>query len=130
MAAKSALPSFLLFISLGVTTCVPPTRSDVRPVLLFVGSGTSANDVAAVETILQDRHLEYSVATSQQLNAMNESQFMAHRLLVVPGGNFLAMSESLSPRTTANIRNAVHGGLNYLGICAGAFLAGDGSHAT
>src|SRR5262249_43960557 len=33
---------------------------------------------------------------------------------------------SLTPRTTANIHDAVQGGLNYLGICAGAFLAGDG----
>ena len=57
---------------------------------------------------------------------MSESQLMAHRLLVVPGGNFIDMSASLTSQTTARIRDAVQHGLNYLGICAGAFLAGDG----
>jgi glutamine amidotransferase-like uncharacterized protein len=34
------------------------------------------------------------------------------------------MGNSLTASTTANVRNAVRGGLNYLGICAGGFLAG------
>src|SRR5258708_4392254 len=53
-------------------------------------------------------------------------ELMAYRLIIVPGGNFIAMSASLTPRTTAKIHDAVQGGVNYLGICAGAFLAGDG----
>jgi glutamine amidotransferase-like uncharacterized protein len=59
---------------------------------------------------------------------MNASQLMAYRLMVVPGGNFLAIGDSLTPRTTANVHNAVQGGLNYLGICGGAFLAGHASY--
>lgn len=35
---------------------------------------------------------------------------------------------SLAPSTTANIHNAVQGGFNYLGICAGGFLAGHASY--
>ena len=34
------------------------------------------------------------------------------------------MSASLTPRTTAIMHDAVQAGLNYLGMCAGAFLAG------
>jgi glutamine amidotransferase-like uncharacterized protein len=34
------------------------------------------------------------------------------------------MGKSLSPDTTAVVRNAVKGGMNYLGLCAGGFLAG------
>jgi glutamine amidotransferase PdxT len=55
---------------------------------------------------------------------MGESQLRAHRLLIVPGGNFVTMGKGLSPATAANVRNAVKSGLNYLGICVGAFLAG------
>ena len=51
---------------------------------------------------------------------------MAYRMVIVPGGNFMAMSASLTPRTTAAVHDAVQAGVNYLGICAGAFLAGDG----
>ena len=55
---------------------------------------------------------------------MTESQISRHRLLIVPGGNFVAMGNSLTAGTTATVRKAVNGGLNYLGICAGGFLAG------
>jgi glutamine amidotransferase-like uncharacterized protein len=57
---------------------------------------------------------------------MGTSQLTAYRLMIVPGGNFIDMSGSLTPRTTANVHDAVQAGLNYLGICAGAFIAGDG----
>ena len=56
---------------------------------------------------------------------MSESQLMAYRLMIVPGGNYITMGDSLTPGTTANIQNAVQGGLNYLGICAGGILAGN-----
>jgi glutamine amidotransferase-like uncharacterized protein len=55
---------------------------------------------------------------------MSESQVREYRLLIVPGGNFVHIGNGLSLRTTANIREAVQKGLNYLGICAGAFFAG------
>ena len=124
----SAVAPFLFLISPVLTACAPPEPSNVPPILLFTGTGTSANEVAAVEAILNNSHLKYSAITSQQLNGMNESQLMAYRLMVVPGGNFIAIGDSLTPSTTANIHNAVQGGLNYLGICAGGFLAGHASY--
>ena len=92
--------------------------------LLFTGTGTSANDVAAIEAILNSSHLNYSTVSSTQLNGMAEAQISEYRLLIVPGGNFVDMGNSLTAGTTANVRNAVKGGLNYLGLCAGGFLAG------
>jgi glutamine amidotransferase-like uncharacterized protein len=56
---------------------------------------------------------------------MSESQLKAYRLLIVPGGHYINMGDGLTRSTTANVRNAVHGGLNYLGICAGGLLAGN-----
>ncbi|HEX9160778.1 MAG TPA: BPL-N domain-containing protein [Thermoanaerobaculia bacterium] len=118
----------LFLISLAMTACAQPEPHSVPPILLFNGTGTSANDVAAVETILKNGHLRYSTVNSLQLNGMSEAQLMAYRLMIVPGGNFLAIGNSLTPSTTSNIHNAVQGGLNYLGICAGAFLAGHASY--
>jgi hypothetical protein len=120
-----------LLLLLALVSCDPPAPSsrapsNLAPILLFVGNGASAGDVAAVEQILNDNHLQYATATSQQLNGMSASQLMAYRLMVVPGGNFIDMASSLTRGATANIRAAVQGGLNYLGICAGAFLAADG----
>lgn len=64
------------------------------------------------------------MATSSQLNRMDQSQIRQYRLLLVPGGNFVEIGKSLTPGATANLRNAVQNGLNYLGICGGGFLAG------
>ena len=100
------------------------TSSGIGPVLLFTGTGTSPNDVAAVETILHSNYLGYAAVNSSRLNEMSESQIREYRLFIVAGGNFVDMGKSLTASTTANVRNAVKGGLNYLGICAGGFLAG------
>lgn len=94
-------------------------------VLLFTGTGTSRGDVTAVETILKANHLEYAAVDSTELNDMSESQMQAFHLLIIPGGNFINIGRGLTSRTAANIRGSVRGGLNYLGICAGAFFAGN-----
>jgi glutamine amidotransferase-like uncharacterized protein len=108
-----------------LTACAPPASNEVPPVLLFTGTGTSANDVVAVEAILKDRGLKFATVNSQQLNGMSESQLMAYRLLIIPGGNYITMGNSLTTNTTASIHNSVQGGLSYLGICAGGLLAGN-----
>jgi glutamine amidotransferase-like uncharacterized protein len=102
-----------------------PRRANIAPILLFEGTGTSPGDLAALERILSSERFNYSTANSPQLNAMSESQIQEYRLLIVPGGNFERIGNSLISSTTANIRNAIQNGLNYLGICAGAFFAGD-----
>src|SRR5262245_42810897 len=113
----------------GVTSRGPAVRSGVAaPILLFNGDGTSPNDVAAVETILNSGHLDYSTANSSQLNGMSESEIRNYRLLIVPGGNFIEIGDGLTASTTGNIRRAVQNGLNYLGICAGALFAGNSGY--
>ena len=96
----------------------------VPPVLLFNGTGCSPSDVKAVEAVLKSIGIDYSTANSAELNELTEFQLRRFRLLIVPGGNFIDMGRSLTPSTAANVRSAVQNGLNYLGICAGGFLAG------
>jgi glutamine amidotransferase-like uncharacterized protein len=118
--------AFIVALLITLTAC-GPGFADSRgnaPVLLFTGTGTSPGDVAALETILDSSHLSYSTVNSFQLNWMKESRISDYRLLIVPGGNFVQMGKSLSASTTTSVRNSVKGGMNYLGICAGGFLAG------
>ena len=125
-------PAFALALaaalSLGMAACAAPASTDPPSVLLFAGTGTSANDVTAVEGMLKQMRVEYATATSPQLNGMSKEQLMRYRLLIVPGGNFIMMGDSLTPTATATMHEAVQDGLNYLGICAGAFLAGRASY--
>jgi glutamine amidotransferase-like uncharacterized protein len=113
----------ILLLALAFTGCAP--RPDPGNILLFGGRGTSPGDVRAVEEILDRERLAYLTVDSSDLNAMDEARLRAHRLLIVPGGNFVHMGEGLAPVTAVHVRTAVQGGLNYLGICAGALLAGN-----
>jgi glutamine amidotransferase-like uncharacterized protein len=105
--------------------CGGPASFGTPDVLLFTGRGTSSNDVAAVEAVLERAHVSYAIANSKQLNSMSEARLRAYRLVIVPGGNFEEIGRGLSPKAVGTLRAAVRHGVNYLGICAGAFFAGD-----
>jgi glutamine amidotransferase-like uncharacterized protein len=95
------------------------------PVLLFDGTGTSRGDVAALESLLAESGLAYDTAGSGTLDRMSDAELAAHRLLIVPGGDFMVIGKKLKGTTAAKIRSAVQGGLGYLGICGGALMAAD-----
>ena len=128
---------YAVLISMALTACgtggeearmpAPPALAPapITPILLFNGTGTSPGDVAALERILTSEHMSYSTVDSRQLNGISESRMRAYRLLIVQGGNFEHIGNNLNSRTTTSIRNAIQNGLNYLGICAGAFFAGN-----
>lgn len=118
--------ALIVFGSLVLTACDRSAPAPSAPILLFAGAGTSRGDVEAVARVLERDNLRYNTATSRQLNRMSTSELMAYRLVIVPGGNFIDMSASLTPQAAARVNEAVRRGVNYLGICAGAFLAGDG----
>lgn len=123
-----ALLALALASSLAPVACHRPGSDSAPSILLYVGAGASPNDVSALKHVLDENHLSYATATAAQLNAMDSAQFKAYRLLIMPGGDFLAMGNGLTPETTARVRNAVFGGLHYLGVCAGGFLAGTGRY--
>ena len=103
--------------------------SITTPILLFNGTGTSASDVTAVETMLASMKLGYATANSSQMDSMSQAKLETYKLLIVPGGNSITIGDNLSKSATTNIRNAVTvGGLHYLGVCAGAFFGGYSIH--
>jgi glutamine amidotransferase-like uncharacterized protein len=118
--------------ALAVTGCqnarewaLPLNSNPPALILLFNGAGSSRNDVAQFEGILNEEHLSYSLVNSAQLNDMSDERLRSYRLLIVPGGNYIDMGAGLWPATMTKVREAVRSGLNYLGICAGGLLAGD-----
>jgi hypothetical protein len=124
-ATRAHLAVVLVGLLAGCDRGARPLRPpNVTPILLFNGRGASVEDVAAFERILDNQHLAYSTVTSRQLADMNESALGAYRLLIVPGGNFETIGRHLTSNTLATVHGAVQGGLGYLGVCAGAILAG------
>src|SRR5262245_11254717 len=69
--AFEAVARLLFLIPLATMGCASPESNAVPPILLFNGTGTSPNDVASVETILKDHHLDYLTANSQRLNSVS-----------------------------------------------------------
>ena len=100
------------------------TYTSTTPILIFNGTGTSSTDVAAVESVVTSKGLAYHTVNSTQLDAMSQSQLMAYRLFIVPGGNSITIGSNLSSKATTTVHGAVSQGLNYLGICAGGFFGG------
>jgi len=98
--------------------------ASTTPVLIFNGTGTSPNDVTAIENVVKAKGLAYHTANSSQLDGMSQSQLTAYKLFIVPGGNSITIGNNLSSKATTTVRNAVAQGLNYLGICAGTFFGG------
>ena len=105
-------------------SAVSVTVGRVPAVLLFNGTGTSPNDVVAIEVLLQKNRISYSTASSAQLDAMSEARLRAYRLIIIPGGDFERIGMGIKKETAAKLRDAVQHGVSYLGICAGAFFAG------
>jgi hypothetical protein len=118
--------TMILSIVLAVSSMNCRHRGDpASPVLLFDGTGTSPGDVAAIESLLADSGLAYDTAGSWRLDRISDAELAAHRLLIVPGGDFMVMGKNLKVTTGAKIRTAVQNGLGYLGICGGALMAAD-----
>src|SRR5437764_609308 len=103
-------------------SAVSLTTERVPGVLLFNGTGTSSNDVAAIETILEESRISYSTASSAKLDGMSAARLRSYRLIIVSGGDFTRIGTGLKKETTAKLRDAVQNGVNYLGICGGAFF--------
>jgi glutamine amidotransferase-like uncharacterized protein len=118
---------FIYFTYLIVAILFANCKDTIKeaPIILFNGTGTSPNDVEAIKNILSSNHLNFALVNSSQLNELDTSQLRKYKLIIIPGGNFIDMGKSLTKETTNNIRKAVHQGLNYMGICAGGFLAGN-----
>lgn len=123
--------AFFVLVIIAFGACIQKnTRATgaTAQILLFNGTGASTNDVAALQAILDDNHLDYTTVNSPEFNGMAELELRKYRLLIIPGGNFIDMGKNLSPATMTKTRSAVKCGLNYLGICAGGFLAGSSAY--
>src|SRR4051812_23270048 len=93
----------LLIAALALPGCAPSKPHPGPSILLFNGNGISPNDVTAVREILQNNHLDYSTINTKQLNGMAESELLAFRLIIVPGGNYITIGNSLTQQATATM---------------------------
>jgi hypothetical protein len=94
-------------------------------VLLYEGDGVASAEAQQVESILAAANVGYKIKSSSQINSMSAAEWGTYGMMYVPGGLGATMSNSLSSTAIGRIQSAVKAGMGYVGICAGAFLAGD-----
>lgn len=97
--------------------------SKAEVAVVFTGAGTCDGCAATVATLLQQQNYQVRLVDEHQLSAQALQQA---DLYVQPGGSDDIMDtlSVLSSRQIRDIRDFVAQGGNYLGICAGAYLAG------
>ncbi len=116
---KTKFLGFLFFAALQVSF----QASASAPVLLFNGTGASASDVTALQSILTSMSVGFDTATSNQINSMTEAIMRSYKVIIWPGGNSIYMGNSLTRAATALVHKVVvTDGVSYLGFCAGAFM--------
>lgn len=112
----------------GIGSGIRPPSSfqgkDSLSVLIFTGPSAWEAEVDSLAELLSAHQLSYREISSDELNSMSLQELSSFNLLIVPGGDAPTMTGSLTAATHQRLRDAVQlRGLNYLGFCAGAWLA-------
>lgn len=132
----------LIFVLLLLFGCVRPvavsTSADEEPTipesrvvgeertdfLVYEGPGSWKSETRSLKEILYKNGATYLAVGADQLNEFTAERFAGFKAILFAGGNSISVSESISREVGEMIRLAVReGGMNYLGFCAGAWLA-------
>lgn len=88
-------------------------------IVIYSGAGTWGEEVNAAAA--DARALGIQVDIKSSLSGVDYNQYGA---VIVPGGNSLEEFNGIGSSEIARLKQAINGGLNFMGHCAGAFLAG------
>ncbi len=92
--------------------------------LVYSGTGSWPYESRALLDILHQHGVPAWQVVESQLSEMSLDQLASFSLLVMGGGDSNTIVGALTPDTRAKLREAVQErGLNYLGFCAGAWIA-------
>jgi len=94
-------------------------RADVA---LYVGGGTWDDSVRAIRNMFH--WMNYTVELVSA-NFINVNGLEGFRILCVPGGNMCDYAQDISSKGKENIKDFVHEGGGYIGICGGAYFAAE-----
>ncbi len=97
----------------------PPKKADVA---IYADRGTWEDSVRAIQEMF--RWMNYTVETVSA-EYINDNGLGAFRILCFPGGNMYDYAQDISSKGKENIRDFVHDGGGYIGICGGAYFAAE-----
>jgi len=97
--------------------------SERTEVLIYGGISAWVQEINSIKSILSSHNITYVEYNDDQMNELTVENLKKFSLVVFAGGDSDLISDNLDPDTKVRLRNAVReDGLNYLGLCAGAWL--------
>lgn len=93
----------------------------MKNIFIYVGRG--AYQAKDVENFLAVFDYDYN-----RINEFELDQLTSNDILIIPGGEIKAYLPAVGDRGIRVIRKFVHSGGVYIGICAGAYVAGGGHY--
>jgi len=92
--------------------------------LIFNGAGVDPSGSESIAQIIESKGLTQRTIDETEFNAMTTEEFLQYTTFVWPGGDSEEMISRISGSARHDLREAiVKGGLNYIGFCAGGFVA-------
>jgi glutamine amidotransferase-like uncharacterized protein len=91
-------------------------------VAVYAGAGTWEDSVRAVQEMF--RWMNYTVETVSA-EYINNNGLEAFRILCIPGGDMYNYAQDISSKGKENIKEFIHNGGGYIGICGGAYFAAE-----
>lgn len=126
LLSSSALKNLLLAASILVATVTgrAQARTEFEPTAyIYSGTGVCPDGcLDAVVTLARRNGLRVVLVTETAL-LVDPIQPRVGDIWIQPGGDAIHMSHAMGAQGLGRIRNWISKGVNYLGFCAGAFLA-------
>jgi biotin--protein ligase len=97
----------------------PSRKADVA---IYSGGGIWEDSVRAIEEMFHWMNYTVELVSAEYIN---NNELEAFRILCVPGGNMYDYAQDISSKGKENVRDFVHGGGGYIGICGGAYFAAE-----
>ncbi|MBC7693484.1 MAG: hypothetical protein H7222_17090 [Methylotenera sp.] len=92
--------------------------------LIYDGKGVDSTDTSAIVKLIRAHGLTERTISESALNSLTAAEFAQYGTFIWPGGDNEEMDTVISASARRELRKAViQKGLNYVGICAGAFIA-------
>lgn len=96
----------------------------VADFVIYNGYGIDTTGTDALVQIIKAQGLTSRVIAEDEFNGMTSADFARFGTFIWPGGGNDEIDSALEPEARTNLRRAIlEKGLNYVGICAGAFIA-------
>ncbi len=112
-----------LFILLLISGCqIQQTGNNIPQIALYSDNGADEGCILATTKMFEWMGYEVTLVKADSINNSNLNRF---NIICFPGGDMYQYALDISSEGMEKIRNFIHNGGGYIGICGGAYFTGE-----